>query len=82
MAVVKMSGKADLASPYIQAVPMADPEDANFVGRECVITGWGKTSGEWTVLTKQQYKYKYTTDFVEHVISDSLRMNFISCLPV
>ncbi len=44
IAVMRLSTSADLSSPYISTITMAsDGED--FVGDECYITGWGRTSG-------------------------------------
>merc|ERR1712150_174122 len=44
IAVVEIQGKMDLSSKYVKAIEMAQPSQ-DFIGAECVITGWGKTSG-------------------------------------
>ena len=47
----------NMSNPYIGKINMA-PKDANYAGKECVITGWGATKRKYVLKFYQRLLFK------------------------
>ena len=46
ISVIYMASAADTGSPNVDAIARARPEDGDFTGDTCQISGWGRVEGE------------------------------------